>query len=272
MLTDRPLNQTPITAIPPILVALGLLLSAPTAVQAQQGSSTVRAGHDTEGQGRFGPVHFGIGLKTGMNLNVISPPDVSPVLNPPIPAFVGNGGGVGLSVEALYADIVGLQLELWRTSGYGEGSFTFIGTNSEVTVDQRLETSELQMPILVKGQLPLKWFKPHIGFGVTVVWQLDASYSVDNPDVTTEIVDPPTDTYTMLTAQLGGSIDLGSIRIPIELRALYHPLDRDPAQRASFDFYSSDRGLILSSFSVNATWEAQFWMMVGVQYWDRADL
>ena len=215
---------------------------------------------------------LGVGVKTGMSIHAISPPDVSRGLNPPLPAFLGNGGGVGLAVEALYADVVGLQLELWRAAGSGEGTFTFIGASDEVSVGQRLETVELQLPILIKGQLPLRWFKPQLGLGVTVVWQLEASYSIDNPDVTTDILDPPTSTYTMLTAQLGGAIDLGAFRIPIELRALYHPLERDPNERTLYSYYEDDGRLILSSYSVNATWEAQFWMMVGVQYWNEVDL
>jgi len=216
-------------------------------------------------------VHWGAGGKMGVNASLLTPPLIIAEPNPPIPAFLGSGGGVGVALQALYGDYVGLGLEFWTVSATGRGRYTFVTAQGQYySIDQELASREIQIPLLLRGQLPLRYVQPFATFGATFVFQTDASWTVD-ADVTTELVPPETRNYTMLTGSLGANIEVKNIRIPIELRGTWQSIDRDPHARATWDYEPSLAGGLLTTMSVWAQWEAQLWVMVGVEVWGVVD-
>lgn len=210
---------------------------------------------------------WGAGARMALVSSFISPPDISPVVNPPVPTFLGEGGGGGIVGHLLWEDIVGLELGLTFISANASGTYTYILANEELSVGQELSSDEIHLPILIRGQIPLPYVKPYLALGATLVWQTSTAFSVTNPRVTTAIPAPSTESYPMLTTALGAAVDLGTVRVPIELRAMYQNLERNPEARATYDFYSDGSELRLSRYSVRSAWEAQFLIMVGVEYW-----
>ena len=199
-------------------------------------------------------------------MSLLSPPDVSSDVNPPIPAFLGHSGGVGLVGELFWRDFIGFESGLWRVSSEGQGKFTFLGADSTLSVEQTLSATEMHIPLLLKVQVPDWKVSPFLGFGVTWVIQTETSYEISNSDVTTAINAPEQMSYATLTTQIGATVEVGEFSLPLELRALYHPLDREPEARASFQYYETEDGLFLTDLSVDAVWDLQLWIMVGVQF------
>ncbi len=202
---------------------------------------------------------FNIGVKGGLNLNLLSEP-AEDQIDLPVPGFVGLAGGVGIVGEALALDIVGLEVgAIWvQTAGKGDIEF-----NSTSSVEQTLETSEWHFPLLLKAQVPAALVKPYIGLGITFVRQSEATYTVgEGVQVNTEAFDLTTN-YSMWTLSLGAAIaPLPNLRIPIEVRALYQSLEDDPDVRARYTV----QGNALTELGVLPTWEGQIWLMVGVLY------
>lgn len=212
------------------------------------------------------PIQYGVGLKVGGGPNFLGPPAIDAELNPPIPMFLGSAGGIGLAMEALYGGYVGLELDLVDVSASAKGRFTFASRDGTLTVDQELASRELQVPLLVVGQLP--WFehiKPRLTLGPTFVIQRSTKYTVD-ADVETLIVDPDPASYVMWTAGLGVAMVFDHIQIPIDVRVAYHALDDRPETRGRYLYSQEDAGLFLDEITVNAAWQGQLWFLVGMQY------
>jgi hypothetical protein len=203
------------------------------------------------------------GIKGGANFSMLSEPseDIQSDgvrIDLPVPGFTGTGGGfTALAVEALYANAVGLEIDLIFASTEGKGDLNFLGGAS---IEERITTSEIQIPILLKAQLPTGSIHPFIGLGITLVNQTDAEFTIDTPQLIDTTIEP--ESYSMLTVALGVNIEAGPLNVPIELRGLYQSLDDDPRRRASFE----TSGSTLTSLGVRAVWEGQIWFTVGVGY------
>ncbi len=236
------------------VVGLGV---AGVAAMAWCGAAQAEPGHE---------VTWALGGRMGVNASLLTPPDLIAEPNPPIPAFLGSGGGVGLSAEALYADVVGLGAELWTVSTGGRGRYRFVSAQGSYVVEQRLEASELQVPLLVKGQLPLGRVKPWLALGYTAIFQTSATYAVEAP-VQTAILSPEPASYGLWTAGLGITVEVERFRFPVEVRGGWRSLSGDPAARAAWAYIPDESGAgTLTQLSVGAAWEAQLWVVVGVHY------
>ena len=56
--------------------------------------------------------------------------------------------------------------------------------------------------------------------------------------------------------------DLGPVRLPFELRFLYHPVDTAPEERVAFPMTTGQPAY----FAIYSDWAYQFWLMAGVQF------
>ena len=196
-----------------------------------------------------------------------------PEPHPPIPAFLGEGGSFGAVGEAMYLDTVGAELGLQYVSAGGTGRFTFWREDGTYTVEQKISSKEVHVPILLKAQLPWWVAKPYASLGATFVVQTEANYVINNALVLSEVVQPPASNYAMFSFGAGAAIDIDKYRLPVELRINYQSLDSSPRARASYEYTETDNGGgIISRMSVNASWEAQFFILVGLQYRHKLEL
>lgn len=206
-------------------------------------------------------VNFGIGLKGGLNLNLLSePPEKEGEIDLAAPGFVGLGGGGGLALEVLALDIVGIEFDVFYVKAQGEGN---LEVNS-VDIKQTLESTEWQLPLLLKAQIPGLLVRPHLVIGATFVFQQDGAYDVEETDNVQAGFDTTSPNglaknYTMFTAGIGATVDADVVRIPVELRASYKPAPDSAEERADVSFNPPRQ-------AIYPTWEAQVWFLVGVQY------
>lgn len=209
-------------------------------------------------------LHWAVGAKGGMNLSLLSEP-AKDVVDLPVPGFVGISGGGGFAGEMLFGDFVGLEIDVLYAKTSGKGNITV----NTAKFDETLETTELQIPVLLKGQIPFGLVKPFLTLGLTFVNQMDAKYEIVPPANIATSIDTTaqdgdlTESYKMLTLGLGATVDLPMVRIPIELRALYQSLDDAPADRAEWTVDPN-----LTQLAVTPKWEGQIWLLIGVQYSD----
>ncbi len=204
------------------------------------------------------PLSLNIGAKGGMNFNMLSEPNED-VINMPVPGFTGFSGGGGLAIEFMVGEFVGLEADLFYVSTAGEGDIDFRGGG---TVVETIETTELHIPILLKGQVPVGTVKPFLTLGVTFVNQLEAAFTVD-PNVGEINTDVEELSYSMFTFGVGVTVDLDIVRIPIEFRGLYQSLSDDPVERMTWE---PENGGLLTSLGVKPNWEGQIWFMIGAEY------
>lgn len=150
------------------------------------------------------------------------------------PGF-GYGPGFGLSLEVRLLNMVGLESGAYymvdNVTGWNDKSVNQV-PRGRVTSEQ--ETSALHIPLLLKGVLPTGALKPFLGVGVEFVRQLDSSleYRTERQIPQDMTIDQygtlynarnsiETSNYTLLQLSTGVEIDLGYLRVPIEIRAGY---------------------------------------------------
>lgn len=151
------------------------------------------------------------------------------------PGF-GIGPGVGLSLEARLLGMVGLESGIYymgdNLTGWQDKSVNGID-RGRVTMEH--EVTALHVPLLIKGVIPTPGLKPFLSLGVEFVFQQSSSLEYrterDNDnDATIDQYGPifntrnnvATANYTMLQLTTGVEIDLGVVRVPIEIRAGYN--------------------------------------------------
>ncbi len=152
------------------------------------------------------------------------------------PAF-GLGGDIGLSVGALALGIVGLETGVRFSFDNAEGynDLEQAGSGDRIArINQEQRTSSLRLPLLLKVARPVGTVKPTFGIGFEFVRQLDSTigYDIEDNRGGSALEDAvarkeernqiEATNYTALTLALGIEIDLGPVRIPIELRAQYN--------------------------------------------------
>ena len=148
----------------------------------------------------------------------------------------GLGGDVGVALDIRALGIVGVETGL-RVSFDNAQGFNELkdGETDELLyrVNQEQQSTSLRIPLLLKLSTPNGVVRPTFAFGLEWARQLDSSinYSVDNegasePDSVTarrlERNQIEASNYRLLTGAFGIEIDLGAVKIPIELRAQYN--------------------------------------------------
>lgn len=193
--------------------------------------------------------------------------EYSQAQGPDMYPMFGLGGGVGGFIEARAIDIVGLEFGLFQSWDNGDGwedkNDTFGRTIGRVNQEQR--TRALHIPIMVKASVP-GVIRPTFGLGLELVHQQKSSYTyrADVFDVASlnnrySIV---TSKYALLAFSFALEIDLGQIRIPIELRGGYNTgFNKSLKSRAN-----ASGSPQLPSFEYDGKYEGHFGLFTGVIY------
>jgi hypothetical protein len=232
-------------------------------------------------------VDLSVGLKAGVEMSATSEvPELSlsqqiQYLQPIddsgfFPGF-GIGPGFGLAVEARFWEVVGLESGIYYMSDNITGweDKTINGVDrGRVIMEQ--ESSALHIPLLLKGVAMTDVVRPFLGFGLEFVIQQTSSLEYraerENPNDATidqfaDIYEArnriATSTYTLLQLTTGVEIDLGYIRIPIELRAGYN-LGWDDSFEARVEVEEQSPGAY--TFTSNGENLAHFGFFTGVLY------
>lgn len=181
------------------------------------------------------------------------------------PGF-GIGPGVGLSVEARLLGMIGLESGLYymgdNLTGWQDKSVNGV-ERGRVTMEH--EVSALHVPLLIKGVVPTAGIKPFLALGVEFIFQQSSSLEYrtererDN-DATIDQYGPIFNarnhtteaSYMMLQLTTGVEIDLGIVRVPVEVRAGYNlgwddsfdaRVTAEPGGSAAYTFTSNGENL-----------------------------
>lgn len=225
---------------------------------------------------------IGLGLKGGLNgawaLEV--PESASTRINDETKAYYpafGLGGDIGLALDARALGIVGIEtgvrLSFDNAQGYNELKD---GRTDQllIRIDQEQRTTSMRIPLLLKVGAPNGVVRPTFAFGLEFARQIDSaiSYSVTEVNATEQgsvterrearnQIEPSN--YKLLSGAFGIEIDLGPVKIPIELRAQYN-LDyggEDFSQRVRVEGSGNS-----AVYYYNGAYQGHFGVSVGLIY------
>jgi hypothetical protein len=210
------------------------------------------------------PLTFGVGVLGGVGGNFLDKPGsrrYGAELDTLYPGFAGFSAAFGVSAEARFLGIVGLEIDLLTSSDRGKGDVTL--NNSEYTIE--IGQRSVHVPVLAKGVLPLPVLAPFIVFGPEFVFASDAKASVD-PSSYPAAVSARNDGYTLLTAGIGLEIKPPipklDLRIPLSLRASLNPTTPDDI--GARVRYGGGGVLTASSANYLSEWKYRAYAMLGV--------
>lgn len=192
------------------------------------------------------------------------------------PSF-GVGAGFGLALEARFWEVVGLETGFYYmqddATGWEDKKVNGVD-QGRIYMDQ--EVSALHIPLLLKANVNTDTIKPFIGFGLEFVLQQSSSlgYRTEPAEPGYQYVDTladhfeqrndiTTSSYTMLQLTTGIEVDLGYLRIPVEIRAGYH-LGWDDSFDARVDPQQQDDGSY--KFVYDGGYTGHFGVFTGVMY------
>jgi hypothetical protein len=175
----------------------------------------------------------------------------------PYPGFGGVGGGGGISLDAAWRGIVGLEVDLLYLRDRGKGDV------DGYTIE--MSQWDLHVPVLLKLELPAGMVRPFLMAGPDFVIPGDTDVKFDAPSsvhFTIEGLDThykgKADPYIALTFGLGFEIRLPTpgvdLRIPLTLRGTYDSGVGDKGDdRESVDCHASTGCTI----TLKSEWEWQ---------------
>ena len=137
----------------------------------------------------------------------------------PYSGFAGVGGGGGMTLNALWKGIIGLQVGLWKTSEKVEGSLNIIDYRSGAGNQYDLEITKdvIHIPVLLKLAAPTSSVRPYALIGFDFVMPSSAKL-----DSQIRQRSANSDSYSALHMGLGLDFRLPiqgqDIRIPFTLR------------------------------------------------------
>lgn len=166
---------------------------------------------------------LGLGLMGAVGGNFQDKPNrtaTDPDVNP---GFGGLTAGGGLMIDGRVLDLLGLEVDVLRTSDKGTGTINFPFGSYKLTIGQ----SAWHVPILAKLTIPSPLVAPMFFVGPELVFPSDATAKLDGPGVDAASLHAKADHYVMITAGAGVEIKLPlpvlDLRIPIGLRVSYNP-------------------------------------------------
>lgn len=186
---------------------------------------------------------------------------------PDLYAMFGLGGGVGGFFELRLANIVGLEFGVFQSWDNGNGWEDKNAPNGQtlgrLTHEQR--TRALHVPILAKASVP-GLIRPTFGLGVELVFQQKSTFDFRSDTI---IVAPYNQRYTIVPSNyalfaftFGVEVDLGPVRVPIELRGGYNVgFKKGLKERAVAS--GSPLG---ANFEYNGEYEGHFGIFTGIVY------
>ena len=195
----------------------------------------------------------------GNEYSIAQGPDLYPMF--------GLGGGVGGFLELRAIDIVGVEFGVFQSWDNGDGwedkNDMFGNVIGRFNQEQR--TRALHIPIMAKASIP-GFVRPTFGLGVELVKQQKSTLTYRSDNLITDQLNDhytiTTSNYALLAFSFALEIDLGSIRIPIELRGGYNTgFKKDLKERAtaSGNFRNPD-------FEYDGKYEGHFGLFTGVVY------
>jgi hypothetical protein len=225
------------------------------------------------------PFEIAVGAKGGMNGSAVrGVPEGDPytidgteypglVQGPDLYPMFGLGGGFGGFLEFRFFDIVGLESGVHLSYDNGNGWEDKNGPGGQTIgrVDQEQRTTALHIPIMAKAAVP-GFVRPTFGLGVEIIKQnkSELTYRSDVFDVspfeTYYTIEPST--YTTLAFSFALEVDLGEVRIPIELRGNYNVgFRKDLDERAV-----ASGNPLRPSFQYDGEYEGHFALYTGIIY------
>jgi len=195
----------------------------------------------------------------GNEFSLAQGPDLYPMF--------GIGAGVGGFAEVRVLDIVGLEFGVFQSWDNGDGwedkntpSGQKIGR-----VHQEQRTQALHIPIMLKASIP-GFIRPTFGLGIELINQKKSTFEYTSPEFQ---VQPLNEMFSIVPSKYAAfafsfalEVDLGQIRIPIELRGAYNTgFDRSLRERA----VTGGTGFN-PTFEYDGKYEGHFALFTGVIY------
>ncbi len=138
------------------------------------------------------------------------------------PGFAGLTAGGGLMFDARFFDLIGLELDVYRSSDRGAGTLTINGVDSDISLGQ----GAWHLPLLLKLTVPTRVVRPMLFVGPEFVL-VGAPHCTVTSQLPDEFFSSRTSDYTLVTFGLGLEIKLPvkavDLRIPFTLRGSYNP-------------------------------------------------
>lgn len=229
---------------------------------------------------------FSVGVKGGMNGSwATEVPEDSRVqlgnqeylVDPEYYPLFGLGGDLGLAFELRAFGLIGLETGVRFSFDNGKGWNDKKDANSGAIlarVNQEQSTTSIRVPLFLKLSATSGVVRPYIALGVEFVNQSESSieYTLENREgiydpndfarlQARNLIEPSS--YTGAGANLGIEIDLGVIKIPIELRGLYN-LNYDESFNARIRAEGDNSNN--AKFFYNGAYQGHFGFTVGLLY------
>lgn len=189
----------------------------------------------------------------------------------------GLGGDFGLMLDARALGIVGIETGLRVSFDNAEGYNELKQAGNDdilYRVNQEQRSTSLRIPLLLKLSTPNGNVRPTFAFGLEFARQLNSTIDYDVTDVNASEPDNQTarreernliepSHYKLLTGAFGIEIDVGPVKIPIELRAQYN-LDyggESFEERVRVEGTGSD-----ATYYYNGAYQGHFGVNIGLIY------
>jgi hypothetical protein len=169
----------------------------------------------------------GVGLMGAVGGNFQDKPDRTAVQPDVNPGFGGLTAGGGLMADLRFLDkgLLGLEVDVLRTTDKGTGTITFSALGASADYKLTIGQSAWHLPILAKVTIPSPIVAPMFFVGPEIVFPSDGEAKSDPAIPVT--LHAKADRYVMVTAGAGVEIKVPlpilDLRIPIGLRFSYNP-------------------------------------------------
>ena len=187
----------------------------------------------------------------------------------PYSGFAGVGGGGGLTIEALWKGVIGIEVGLWNASESAEGKLDIIdysvpggaGNRYELTFNK----SSWHLPVSVKLAAPTKTVKPYLLVGGDFIFPSSA-------EVETEFGGTMADDRSYQALHFGFGFDFGikletvELKIPFTLRGNYNlGLGDGVGERIKFNGCNQTGAAIqCSGYTYRTDWQYQALITLGL--------
>jgi hypothetical protein len=178
---------------------------------------------------RANATELGVGLMGAVGGNFQDKPDRTALERDINPGFGGLTAGGGLMADLRFLDkgLLGLEVDVLRTTDKGTGNITASGFGGSADYKLTIGQSAWHLPILAKLTIPSPVVAPMFFLGPEIVFPSDGEAKLEGPGASAVAVHAKADRYVMITG--GGGVEIKvplpvlDLRIPIGLRVSYNP-------------------------------------------------
>lgn len=220
------------------------------------------------------------GVKGGMNGSVVNgvPEGDTFLLNgqpyavpqgPDLYAEFGLGGQFGATLEVRALDLVGIETGIYQSYDNGNG---WEDKNDQYgrkigRINQEQRTTALHIPLLAKASVP-GFVRPTFGLGIDIIKQNKSTLKyrsdvlLQNAAQINQQIDIHKSTYVCFAFSFALEVDLGPVRIPIELHGDYNTgFRKDLSKRTKITGTPST-----VHFDYDGKYQGHFSLMTGIVY------